>query len=262
MGISRFGQLMDRRGFLSTLAGLLTVSAPTATIAMGQSGAFSARRMLTSRGRTRSERDSGLTQWSRELVRRTSAPANLEAQLVAADSPRLLDAPFIIWSEDADPGALSASERRGVEVFLRLGGIIVVDDAQPQSGDFGVAAKRELRRILPELPAVVLDSNSVLYKAFYLVRRPMGRLQGPNQIEAIIRGRLPQVLFLSCDLLGALATSEDGSYRFEMDSQSPRQRELAIRFAVNIAMFVLCSDYKDDQVHAEWIMRRRAGAPR
>lgn len=259
---SRLGKLMNRRRFLSTLTGVLAASAPTTASAMGQSGAFSARRMLTSRGRARSERDSGLSQWSRELVRRTSAPANLEAVLVAADSPRLLDAPFIIWSEDADPGALNASERRGLEVFLRLGGIVVVDDAQPQSGAFGVAAKRELRRILPELPPVALDSSSVLYKAFYLVRRPMGRLLGPNQMEAIVRGRLPQVLFLSCDLLGALATSEDGSYRFEMDSQSPRQREQAIRFAVNIAMFVLCSDYKDDQVHAEWIMRRRAGGPR
>jgi hypothetical protein len=28
--------------------------------------------------------------------------------------------------------------------------------------------------------------------------------------------------------------------------------------AVNIAMYVLCSDYKDDQVHAPWLMRRRA----
>jgi hypothetical protein len=36
-----------------------------------------------------------------------------------------------------------------------------------------------------------------------------------------------------------------------------QQRELAIRLAVNIAMYVLCLDYKDDQVHAEELMRRR-----
>jgi len=30
---------------------------------------------------------------------------------------------------------------------------------------------------------------------------------------------------------------------------------------VNIAMYVLCSNYKDDQVHAPFLMRRRAMAP-
>ena len=38
------------------------------------------------------------------------------------------------------------------------------------------------------------------------------------------------------------------------------QRKLftgAARLAVNIAMYVLCSNYKDDQVHAEHIMKRR-----
>jgi len=36
------------------------------------------------------------------------------------------------------------------------------------------------------------------------------------------------------------------------------QREHAVRLAVNIAMYVLCSNYKDDQVHAPFLMRRRA----
>ena len=35
------------------------------------------------------------------------------------------------------------------------------------------------------------------------------------------------------------------------------QRERAVRMAVNIAMYVLCSNYKDDQVHAPFLMRRK-----
>ena len=35
----------------------------------------------------------------------------------------------------------------------------------------------------------------------------------------------------------------------------------AIRLGVNLAMYALCLDYKDDQVHAPFIMRRRAGSP-
>jgi hypothetical protein len=39
------------------------------------------------------------------------------------------------------------------------------------------------------------------------------------------------------------------------------QRERAIRLAVNVSMYALCSNYKDDQVHAPFLMRRRALAP-
>ena len=33
--------------------------------------------------------------------------------------------------------------------------------------------------------------------------------------------------------------------------------EYAVRLAVNLSMYVLCSNYKDDQVHAQALMRRR-----
>ena len=42
-----------------------------------------------------------------------------------------------------------------------------------------------------------------------------------------------------------------------MESFNEQQRTRALRLAVNIAMYVLCSDYKDDQVHAKELMRRR-----
>jgi hypothetical protein len=250
------GQL-GRRAFVSALA-FGTLFGPRNGSAMGQSGAFSARRLTTSKQRQVLDRDSGLSRWGWELVRRTSAPAKLEPTLVAADSSSLLDEPFVIWCGKEDPGPVTSAERHGLESFLRLGGILVVDDAAPEHGQFGLAARRELRRIVAESPPVVVEPSNVIYKSFYLVKRPVGRLLGPDRAEAIVRGRLAQVLFLSCDLLGALATRPDGSFLYDIESHSPRQREQAIRFAVNLAMYVLCSDYKDDQVHAEWLMRRRA----
>jgi hypothetical protein len=178
--------------------------------------------------------------------------------VVAADATELLSEPFVIWSGTGDVEPLLPAERRGLEAFLRLGGVLVVDDSRPESGQFGRAVRRELRRVLPESPVTSLEPTHVLFKAFYLVRRPQGRLLGPERVEAIVRGSTAQVLFLSCDLLGALASKPDGTYLFETEPSNPRERELAIRFAVNIAMYVLCSDYKDDQVHASWLMRRRA----
>jgi hypothetical protein len=100
----------------------------------------------------------------------------------------------------------------------------------------------------------------------------MGRVLGPAYVEAIVRGKSAQVLFLEHDLLGALAQEGDG-WALPLESApsnqgpggaiagSALQRERAIRFAVNIAMYALCSDYKDDVVHAPFILKRRGRQP-
>jgi hypothetical protein len=64
-------------------------------------------------------------------------------------------------------------------------------------------------------------------------------------------------VYSSHDLLGALATDAEGTASLEVVPGGEAQREKAIRLAVNLAMYVTCSTYKDDQVHAEHIMRRR-----
>ncbi len=136
--------------------------------------------------------------------------------------------------------------------------MLVVDDTDPGSGAFGRSARRELRRALPDAAPVRLDASHVIFKSYYIVERPVGRVQGPAQIEAIVRGKNAQVIFLSHDLLGAMARSRGGAWSLEVEPGGVQQREQAVRLAVNLAMYVLCSDYKDDQVHAPWLMRRRA----
>ena len=64
---------------------------------------------------------------------------------------------------------------------------------------------------------------------------------------------------LAHDLAGALSRDNLGSYSFPVTPGGDAQREQAFRFAVNLVMYALCLDYKDDQVHAPFIMRRRGG---
>ncbi len=73
-----------------------------------------------------------------------------------------------------------------------------------------------------------------------------------------MRGGQAQVLFSEHDLGGALARGASGTWEQPVVPGGDMQREQAIRLAVNIAMYVLCSNYKDDQVHAPFLMRRRA----
>jgi hypothetical protein len=249
--------LVSRRVLLTGIAALATARRARA---FGDVGAFNPRVIVAGGKRLQAPRSTAPSAWSMELISRTSAPARLVPREVGLDRPELCSEPFALWAGDADVGSLSVAERRGLAKFIRLGGVLVVDDSNPQQGSFGRSVRRELLRVLPESPPVRLDASHVLYKTFYIVDRPVGRLLGPPTIDAIVRGKNAQVLFLAHDLLGALARSDEGSYSLETEPSSYEHRQHAIRFAVNIAMYVLCSDYKDDQVHAPFLMRRRAQA--
>jgi Domain of unknown function (DUF4159) len=251
-------QKLERRALVCGAAALAL--APASAWAFGEAGAFRARLLVAGEGRVDDARVQGTARWASELVRRTSAPGRQTPERVEADRPALFREPFVVWSGSEDVGALSSSEVNGLERYLRLGGTLVVDDSEPGSGAFGRSARRELARVLPESPPVRLEASHVLYKTFYLLDRPMGRVLGPTTIEAIVRGRNAVVLFLAHDLLGALARRGEG-WAFGVEPGGPEQRERAIRFAVNIAMYVLCSDYKDDVVHAPFLLQRRGRSP-
>jgi hypothetical protein len=224
--------------------------------AFGEEGGFNPRPLLTGNARWEGVRASGPGRWAFELERRTSSPARRAPTLVRADEPVLLAEPFALWGGDADLPALTAREIAGLRRFIALGGILFVDDFAPETGAFLRAAKRELARVIPEGSPIPIGQENVVFRSFYLLQRAVGRVEGPPKLEAIVRGGLPQVILSAHDLCGALAHAEGGP-SVAVTPGGERQRELAIRLAVNVAMYVLCSNYKDDQVHAPFLMRRR-----
>jgi hypothetical protein len=197
-------------------------------------------------------------------MQRTSAPARTHATVVRADDPSVVDAPFLYWSGDSEVAPLTNPEIVGLRRFFSLGGILLIDDAAPgdrgEPSAFGRSAKREIGRVLPESAPISIAADNVVFKTFYLLRRAEGRVEGPSSLEAIVRGGQAQVLFSEHDLGGALARGASGGWEQAVRPGGDLQREHAIRLAVNIAMYVLCSNYKDDQVHAKFLMRRRAAA--
>lgn len=254
--------MFSRRTLLSTaLTQVGTLLLPSAARAFGNEGAFRVRMLQTALLSPEESRARGAARWAWELARRTSASANLDGVVVSATSPRLLDEPFVVWF-GARPCSLTSTERRNLERYLRMGGLLIVDDSDPQSGTFSKTAQGELRRILPSSPIQPLPSSHVIFKSFYMLEQPAGRFFSERPVEAMMQGHLAQVIFCHCDLMGALATTPSGDWVYAPPSSNSRQRELAVRFAVNIAMYVLCSDYKDDQVHAAWLMRNRQPASR
>lgn len=203
-------------------------------------------------------RRAGAVRWGLELERRTSAPSGQLPATVELAGAELLEEPFLVWSDARRARVLGTEALQGLRTYLTLGGTLVVDDADPERGEFVESAREQVLRALPEASPIELPRSHVLHKTYYLLNRPVGRVLGAPTIEAIVQSGIAQVLFLKHDLLGALARSEAGDWIYPVVPGGPVQREHAIRLAVNVAMYVLCSDYKDDQAHAPWLMRRRA----
>jgi hypothetical protein len=256
------GARLSRRAALSLIAGAAALlAAPRRARAFGEEGAFNPRVLLTGTAELEGVRATAPARWARELVNRTSAPARLSPTTVRADDPALLAEPFAVWGGAGDVPPLTDREVAGLARFIALGGVLFVDDFAPdEGGAFQRAARRELARVVPEGSPIPIGTENVLFRSFYLLRRAVGRVEGPPKLEAIIRGGLPQVIFSSHDLLGALARSPGGVQPLAVTPGGEIQRERAVRLAVNLAMYVLCSNYKDDQVHEKFLKGRRKRA--
>jgi hypothetical protein len=255
-GLTRRGALFAAAavGALVVLPGASSMAEPLST---RSSGSFTPRLLTTGGKRWSDPRRRGVVQWALELERRTSVRARGVVEFVAAGEPKLLEEPFVVWAGDRAVAPLTRKERRGLRQYFELGGVLLVDDADPRKGDFTKSVQKELARVLPESPAVPLPTTHVLFRSFYRLDRPSGRLTGPDTVKVSLRRGMAQVIYLEHDLLGALASRPGGGWVFPVDG-GPNARERAIRTAVNIVLYALCSDYKDDQVHATYLMRSRS----
>lgn len=257
MGANRRGVL---RAFALAGAAVGAASLRRAAFAFGEEGAFNPRVLLVGDAKWQGVRETAPARWADEVDHRTSAPARLRPSTVRADTPDLFDEPFVVWAGSEKRAPLLAAEVSNLREFFTMGGLLFVDDSAPDTGEFLRFAKEQLARILPEQTPIAIGTENVVFRSFYLLKRAYGRVAGPEKLEGIIRGGTLQVILSSHDVLGALARDASGTASLEVVPGGEDQREQAVRLAVNIALYVLCSNYKDDQVHAEQIMKRRGRA--
>jgi hypothetical protein len=194
-----------------------------------------------------------------EVRQRTSVDTRLTPTHVRLEDPRLFESPFVYWIGDRAFPRLPDASVRALKRFVELGGALVIDDAAPEGDAFDGSVRRELGRAFGAGALVALQSTHTVFRSFYLLGRPLGRVEGPETIEAIMHGDRAAVLYTRHDLAGALERDAVGNYQHAVVPGGERQRETAMRLAVNMVLYALCLDYKDDQVHAPFIMRRRAG---
>lgn len=196
-----------------------------------------------------------------EVRQRTSVETRLPPTGVKLSDPKLFESGFVYWSGDRAFPPLSEAEVTGLRRFVEFGGFVLIDDAAPEQSGFDESIRRELARAFGGGDLRKLPGTHTLYRSFYLLDRPYGRVAGSAALEAIERGGRAAVIYSRHDLGGAWDRDNLGNHYHPVEPGGDRQREAAVRLGVNLVLYALCLDYKDDQVHSPFIMRRRAGQP-
>ena len=196
-------------------------------------------------------------QW--EVARRTSIETGAEAIPLRLDRPGLHRTPMLYLAGDGPLPPFSEPELTALRRHLQYGGFLLVDAADgSDGGGFDASARRELSRLLPASPLLRVAREHVLYKTFYLLDRQGGRLLVKPWLEGqVLDGRLA-VVYTQNDLGGAWARGQLGDWEYACVPGGEAQRGIAFRLGVNLAMYALCTDYKDDAVHLPFILRRRS----
>jgi len=203
-------------------------------------------------------RPEGLPRLSWEVSRRTSIDTSPQVRPLGPADPELFRHPFAVLSSDQAVPMPSEAELAGLRRYLTYGGFLLVDDASATPrGPFENSARALLAAVLPGAQLKAIPREHVLYKSFYLLDAPVGRAAVAPELFGIELGGRLAVVLCGNDLLGALARDPFGSWEFDAAPGGEPQRERAIRLGVNLVMYSMCLDYKEDQVHIPFIMKRR-----
>jgi len=203
-------------------------------------------------------RPDGLSRLAWEISKRTSIETSPAVKSIGLADPDLFRFPFAVLSSDEGFPAPADNEVAELRRYLSYGGFLLVDDASAaRGGSFEQSARQLVARIVPGAQLGRVPRDHVLYKSFYLLDGPAGRLAASPDLEALELGGRLAVVYSGNDMMGALARDSLGTWEFEVVPGGEMQREKSVRLGVNIAMYALCLDYKEDQVHIPFIMKRR-----
>lgn len=174
----------------------------------------------------------------------------------SADSDALFRQPLLWMTGEGAMPPLSPAARARLAAHLRYGGMLVVDAPSPRDA-FVQSARQEIAAVLPGTRLSPLAPDHVTYKSFYLLDGAVGRVRDDRHLHGVELGARTAVVLSTNDLSGALERDRFGAWRFECEPDGDSQREMALRLATNLLMYATCLDYKSDQVHIPFIMKKK-----
>lgn len=249
---------MDRRAFLKFLSlSALCTCLPGRASAFGEASQFIP--AVARHGGDWDGRIAALRALCWELSSRTSIRAFPEPRPVALASRELFNFPFLYLGGSRAFPPLSEAEIANLRRFLTFGGFLLADANDGSAGTgFDGAFRREVARLFPDRDLARLPADHVIFKSFYLLDRQAGRLATRPFLEALLGdSQRALIVYSQNDLCGAFQRDDMGEWAYEVSPGGQTQRELALRVAVNLAMYASCLDYKSDMLHLPFLMKRR-----
>lgn len=204
--------------------------------------------------------DAALAAWAQETRLRTSVEISPPAQPVRLGSKALLNHPLLYLGGHEGLPKITAHAVASLRQHLLTGGTILVDDigrAGPSP-----AFDRDIRRLFQQAtnkPFERIAATHVLFRSFYRLSRPVGRRADAGHLEGIRIGKHYAVIYIHDDLAGAFLRASTGGPALRAVPGGEPQREQAHRLAINLVMYALCLDYKDDHTHITHLLRHRRG---
>ena len=256
--------MLTRRRLLGTLAA--TFLLPRIARAIGPGSKFRFGQLQLGNGPAWNPRPNALRRMAWEIDKRTSIDVELEPAVVAATSETLHETPFLYLAGDRAFELPPAPAIDALRRFLTFGGFMLIDGADGSTdGAFDASVRKLMSAVFPVSGSAkgleIIAADHVVYKSFYLLDKPVGRLALAPAMEGVIRDDRLVCSYIANDLGGAWARDDFGNYDFPCEPGGEKQRELSFRMGVNLVMYALCLDYKSDQVHVPFIMKRRRWKP-
>lgn len=192
-----------------------------------------------------------------EVRKRTSIKAGPYSKVVGLSSAELFNYPFLYISGRYEFEAPDDNEVDRLRRHLTYGGFLLVDDGLGMLNEgFGRSARILLQRIFPRNALEPLPTDHAMFKSYYLIRSIGGRQAKSQELEGIRLGRFTPVVFCRNDLGGAWAQLPDGRWTQECTPGGEAQRKSAFNLGVNIVLYALTGNYKQDLIHHPIIQRR------
>jgi Domain of unknown function (DUF4159) len=203
-----------------------------------------------------------------DVLNRRTAVETGDPLAVDIETDELIFFPLLYWPVTADQPPPSPQAVERINRYIDTGGTILFDtrDGDEQSpGPFGGAAlaAERLRRLTQGInmpPLVPIPPDHVLTKSFYLLHEFPGRWNvGTLWVEPAndhVNDGVSSVIVGANDWAAAWAIDRNGQPLYAVAPGGEQQREMALRFGINLVMYVLTGNYKSDQVHVPAILER------
>jgi len=192
------------------------------------------------------------------VVSRSSVSLSPEKKILQINSKELFSYPMLYMTGSYEFKPFSDKELKRLKRYLDFGGTLVIDDSSGENkSGFNRSVMRMLGRLYPDKKLEKLDRDHALFKSFYLFDRIPGRKLVSPFLHGINVGDITPVIYSRNDLGGAFAGDDFGGWEMQCQPGGERQREMSFRLGINIVMYVLTVNYKRDQVHIPFILKRR-----